>query len=102
MLTNQLIGAGHNAVIHGARPTASEAVVPQLTPAAPGTTPAEEAITARPVQPADKANKAERAEEERTKLDHAEWLEKTLAVLDKIPDAVPESIYEAKAVREDV
>lgn len=101
MLTSQLIGAGHNAVTHGARPVAAEAVAAQVTPSRSEKPQAEDAVTARPVQAADEANKSSRAEEERAALDYAEWLEKTIAVVDKIPDAVPESIYEAKAVRED-
>lgn len=101
MLTNQLIGASHNAVTHGARPVAAEAAGAQFAASRPEKPQAPDAVTARPVQAADEANKPSRAEEERAALDHSEWLEKTIAVVDKIPDAVPESIYEAKAVRED-
>ncbi len=100
MLTNQLIGAAHNAVNHAPRAVEPANFGPQIVGPTPGTKPAEDAITTKAVEPADENKGAKEAEEKRAPLETPKRVEMQVAVVDSIPDAVPETIYEAKAVRE--
>ncbi|MEM7470002.1 MAG: hypothetical protein AAF340_01530 [Pseudomonadota bacterium] len=97
MLTNQLIGAAQNAVNHSPRPSAPQAQPVQ--PALPFSAVKSDTnpMTTRPVS-ATQETKDTRAEmrEERPPLEIPKRAEMRILLVDTIPDAVPESIYDAK------
>lgn len=99
MLTNHLLGASHNAATHTPRGSAVTDTVEQ-----PGMTTridaASDHITMTPVTPPDEGKAATGSDAGRPALEIPKRVEMTIAVIDSIPDAVPQSIYEAKAVPE--
>jgi hypothetical protein len=79
MLTHHLIGAAHNAAVH----------TPQTTPAR------SDDVTTRA-----EATQQTSTVDETPRLQLPKRAELSVAVLDTIPDAVPESIYAAKTTPE--
>ncbi len=101
MLTNQLIGAAQNAASNSPRPSAPQTqAIPQPLPFAAMNTEAK-AVTARPVTGTSDAKEV-RAEttDERPPLEIPKRAEMRLLLVDTVPDAVPESIYDAKVTNE--
>lgn len=96
MLTNHLIGAGQNVSAHTPRGgTAAADPAPQVaTPARIDA--ASDHITFNPVTPPEQSKEVTDAEADGPSLELPERVEMTIAVVDSIPDAVPESIYDAK------
>ena len=100
MLTNQLIGAAHNAQNHSPRQAASpDDLSAAMKPALP-TNAAPNGETVAAVKAAEQANETNAAQDDRPPLEIPKRAEMRIAVVDKIPDAVPESIYDAKVVPE--
>jgi hypothetical protein len=100
MLTNQLIGAAHNAQNHSPRQAASpDQAVPAVTPPLP-TNAAPDGETPSAIKAAERADDIRPGQEDRPPLEIPKRVEMRVAVIDSIPDAVPESIYDAKAIPE--
>lgn len=98
MLTNQIIGAGQNVASHTPRSAAPTNPVSAPGTPAPGTDakPADQ-ITPVAILPQTKAPKTETSTQDRPTLQLPKRAEMQIAVPDTIPDAQPESVYNAKA-----
>lgn len=98
MLTNQIIGAGQNVSSHTPRQsTPVEPVQPVSQPSVAGRPHGSvDQITARPVDPNQDTQCADKESRDRPPLELPKRAELSIAVIDSMPDAVPESIYDAK------
>lgn len=101
MLTNQLIGAAHNASAHAPRPATAEPPAQAVPPPQAADRPATDPISARPVMPNTSAEKSDTAFADRPPLQTPKRAEMQVAVIDSMPDVVPESIYKAKLAEPD-
>lgn len=94
MLTNQMIGAAHNTGVHTQRMATPE---PQTNaPPQNQSAPPTDQISTVAVQPGSKAEDTETAFADRPPLQTPKRAEMQVAVVDSIPDVLPESIYKAK------
>ncbi len=99
MLTNQIIGAGQNASSHMPRQNAPIEPVQPLAQPSSSTGNAQrsvEQMTTRAVDPNQEVQKAGSDANDRPALELPKRVEMFIAVVDSMPDAVPESIYDAK------
>ena len=96
MLTSQMIGASHNASAHAPRPATAEPPAQAAPVAQAQDQSATTQITSRAVPPTDRAEQAETAFADRPPLQTPKRAEMQVAVIDSMPDVVPESIYKAK------
>jgi hypothetical protein len=96
MLTSQMIGASHNASAHAPRPATAEPPT-QATPVAQAQDQsATQQLTPRAVPPTDSTEQTQTAFADRPPLQTPKRAEMQVAVIDSMPDVVPESIYKAK------
>ncbi|MCY4336403.1 MAG: hypothetical protein OXC60_17240 [Litoreibacter sp.] len=109
MLTNQLIGAAQNAVSHTPRPSAPQAQAVQAAMPFAAANSETKTLTNRPVAAAEesKDTRADMKDDgprlevpKRAELEVPKRVEMRLLLVDTVPDAVPESIYEAKKTDE--
>lgn len=96
MLTNQMIGASHNANVHAPRPATAEPHAQAVAPTQSTDRPSTDLISARAIMPNTKPEQTETAFADRPPLQTPKRAEMRVAVVDSMPDAVPESIYKAK------
>ncbi len=96
MLTNQMIGATHNVGVHTPRSSVPEPPTAAPIPSQTSQRPATDQISARAVTPDTRAEQTETAFADRPPLQTPKRAEMRVAVIDSMPDVVPESIYKAK------
>ncbi len=100
MLTNQMIGAAHNVGVHTPRSSVPEPPTVAI-PSQTADRPATDQISARAVTPNTKADGADTTFADRPPLQTPKRAEMQVAVVDSMPDVVPESIYKAKVAEAD-